>query len=297
MQVYLSAIGQGVLWSVMGIGLYISFRILNFADLTSEASFTMGAASGVYLITTGMNPFLATFLAIFAGMFAGWITGFLTTFFEIPGLLSSIISLTGLYSINLRIMGRPNLSLRGFETVYDQLANQLDSALLRQYLLGGLVVLVIILTLNYFFKTDLGQSIIATGDNEVMARSLGIPANQMKRIALMLANGLIALSGALVAQDNGFSDISMGSGTVVVAMSSIVIGEVLFRKQLTLSLRLVSIVFGAIIYRLILVFVLRLGFNPNDFRLVSALVLAVFLAFPTVKRKLTQGQSSHKKGA
>lgn len=295
MGIYLSAVYQGILWGIMGLGLYISFRILRFADLTSEASFTVGAATTVVVISLGVHPILGTLLSIVAGMFAGLITGFLTTYFEIPGLLASIISLTGFYSINLRIMGSPNLSLRGLETIYSILEPFTSSIQAQRFIVGLIFTAIVIIFLSYLFKTDLGQAIVATGDNEIMAGSLGIRTPEMKRLALMFANGFIALSGALVAQDNGFSDIQMGTGTVVVAMSSIVIGEVLFRRQLPLSMRFVSIIVGSIIYRLIIVFVLRLGFNPNDFRLISALVLTIFLAFPVVSRKLKEDKATFNK--
>ncbi|MGO3201602.1 MAG: ABC transporter permease [Ruoffia tabacinasalis] len=286
MSIYFSAVYQGILWGIMGLGLYISFRILRFADLTSEASFTLGAASAVTLITMGVNPIIATFASIITGMLAGLVTGLLTTYFDIPALLASIISLTGFYSINLRVMGSPNLSLRGFDTIYSYLSEVIDSVQYQRAIVGLIVVLLVILFMTYLFKTDLGQAIIATGDNEIMAASFGIKTNTMKRLALMFANGFIALSGALVAQDNGFSDVQMGTGTVVVAMSSIVIGEVIFRKQMKLSGRFISIVVGSVIYRLIIVFVLQLGFNPNDFRLISALVLAIFLALPAISKKM-----------
>ncbi|MFL2128137.1 ABC transporter permease [Ruoffia sp. FAM 26255] len=286
MSIYFSAVYQGILWGIMGLGLYISFRILRFADLTSEASFTLGAASAVTLITMGVNPIIATFASIITGMLAGLVTGLLTTYFDIPALLASIISLTGFYSINLRVMGSPNLSLRGFDTIYSYLSEVIESVQYQRAIVGLIVVLLVILFMTYLFKTDLGQAIIATGDNEIMAASFGIKTNTMKRLALMFANGFIALSGALVAQDNGFSDVQMGTGTVVVAMSSIVIGEVIFRKQMKLSGRFISIVVGSVIYRLIIVFVLQLGFNPNDFRLISALVLAIFLALPAISKKM-----------
>lgn len=286
MAIYLSAVYQGILWGIMGLGLFISFRILRFADLTSEASFTLGAASAVTLITMGVNPIVATFASVFAGMVAGLITGIMTTYFEIPSLLASIISFTGFYSINLRVMGSPNLSLRGYDTIYSYFSPLIEQAQNQRFLIGILMVLLVIMLMTFLFKTDLGQAIIATGDNEIMAGSFGIKTDSMKRLALMFANGLIALSGALVAQDNGFSDVQMGTGTVVVAMASIVIGEVIFRGQLKLSGRFVSIVIGSILYRLIIVFVLQLGFNPNDFRLISALVLAIFLALPAITAKL-----------
>lgn len=286
MSLYFSAVAQGILWGIMGLGLYISFRILRFADLTSEASFTMGASVAAAMTTSGFNPLVSTLGAIVAGMFAGLITGILTTYFDIPPLLASIITLTGLYSINLRIMGNPNVSFRGSDTLFDMMGKVTDHVLTQRVSVGIIFVIISIILLDYFFKTDIGQAVIATGDNEIMAKSLGINTPHMTRIALMFANGLIGLSGALVAQDNGFSDIQMGTGTVVVAMSSIVIGEVLFKKELKISKRLASIVIGAVIYRVILVFVLRLGFNSNDFRLLSATVLAIFLAFPAVNAKL-----------
>ncbi len=280
MTIYLGALTEGFLWGIMGLGLYISFRILRFADLTSEASFTLGAAISVALMSNGMNPFLATAIAILGGVVAGFVTGFLTTVLDIPGLLSSIITMTALYSVNLRIMGKPNASFRGSETIFSVLSNIISDELLLDAVVGIVFVGLIIMGLTYFFQTDFGQSLIAAGDNPIMAISLGIKTKKITRIALMIANGLIALSGALIAQNNGFSDVSMGTGTVVVAMASIVIGEVLFRRDLTLSKRFMSIILGAIIYRLILVFVLRLGLDPNDFKLISAIVLTVFLAFP-----------------
>lgn len=294
MAIYFSALYQGILWGIMGLGLYISFRILRFADLTSEASFTLGAASAVTLISMSVNPIAATFLSILSGMFAGLVTGILTTYFEVPSLLASIISLTGFYSINLRIMGSPNLSLRGFDTIYSYLNAFIESSQHQRFFVGIVISLLVIVFMTYLFKTDLGQAIIATGDNEIMAGSIGIRTDSMKRLALMFANGFIALSGALVAQDNGFSDVQMGTGTVVVAMSSIVIGEVLFRKQLKLSGRFLSIMLGSVIYRLIIVFVLRLGFNPNDFRLISALVLAIFLALPAISKKINFNKTTNK---
>ncbi|MBD3948238.1 ABC transporter permease [Tuanshanicoccus lijuaniae] len=292
MTIYLNAMSQGVLWGIMGIGLYITFRILRFADLTSEASFTMGVSVAVSLITQGVSPILATVAAIFGGMLTGYVTGLLMTLFDIPSLLAGIITLTGFYSINLRIMGKPNVSLRRLATIYDEgIATLFQSTLVQRTVIGLMIVMIVVLLLSFFFRTDLGQAMIATGDNEIMAKSLGIKTASMKRFALVLANGIIGLAGALVAQDNSFGDISMGTGTVVVALSSIVIGEVLL-KQLTMPLRLLAIVLGSVIYRVILVFVLQLGFNANDFRLISAIVLAIFLAFPTISISVRQAIST-----
>ncbi|MGO4937124.1 ABC transporter permease [Fundicoccus sp. Sow4_H7] len=295
MQLYYSAIFEGILYSIMALGLYITFRILRFADLTTEASFTLGAAVAVSLISQGMNPILATLLSIVGGMLAGFITGLLMTYFEIPSLLASIITLTGLYSINLRVMQRPNINLRGFDTIFSMIEPWINSANIRVLVIGLIIVLICISLLAFFFKTDLGQAMVATGDNEIMAKSIGINTSAMKILALMIANGLIGFCGAFIAQNNGFADVTMGNGIVVIAMSSIVIGEVFF-KDLSLAARLMSIVIGSIVYQIIIVFVLQLGLHPTDFRLISALVMAVFLSFPTIKRKLTIQFANQKKG-
>lgn len=280
---YLFAISEGLLWAIMGLGLYISFRILRFADLTSEASFTIGSATTAALMTQyHIQPLVACLIAMVVGAFVGWITGALTTFLRIPGILASIITMTGLYSINLRIMQAPNLSYRSVDTIFDKL-NQIGmQPLLANFIVGFIAVIVIILFLSWLFKTDFGQAIIATGDNETMALSLGIRIRQMHRFALMISNSIIALSGALVSQQTGFSDISLGTGTVVIAMSAIVIGEVVLSGDLKLSTRLITIVLGAAIYRLILTLVLRIGLNPNDFKMISALILALFLGLPHI---------------
>ena len=285
MGIYYSAIAQGLLYSLMGIGLYITFRILKFADLTSEASFSVGAAVAVKTLTLGLHPVLSLITAFVAGMLTGLVTGLLMTYFEIPSLLAGIITLTAFYSINLRIMERANLSLRQVKTLYDLLANLLADSTSRIFLVGIILTLIVILLLGYFFKTDLGQSMVASGDNEVMAHSLGISVKLMKCLALMASNGIIAMSGALIAQQNGYADVDMGTGTVIIALSSIIIGEMLF-KQLTLTMRLGAIVLGSVLYRLLLVAVLKLGFLPSDFRLISALVLAIFLALPAMRKKL-----------
>lgn len=291
MGIYISAIIQGILWSIMGLGLFVSFRMLRFADLTSEASFVVGAAVTVTLIGQGIPAGLSTLFAILAGSVTGLITGILMTYLQIPSLLSGIITLTALYSINLRIMGRANVSLRNQATVYDVFGSTI-SATSAKFIIGLFVVVVCILLLTYFFQTDLGQAVIATGDNEVMAQSLGISIARMKCLALMISNGLIALCGGLLAQYNQFADVSMGLGTVIVALSSIIIGEVIFHRQLRLFGRFMSIIVGSVIYRLLLVIVLQLGFHPSDFRLVSASILAFVLALPLLKSRLF----SHKKG-
>lgn len=285
--IYYSAIIQGILYSIMGIGLYISFRILNFADMTSESSFTIGATTCAVALMNGVHPIIALVISFISGSLAGLVTGILMTIFKIPGLLAGIISFTGLYSVNLRILGKANAAISKETTIYHLLINVTHDKKLQVFIIGSMLTLLIILLLSYLFKTDFGQSMIATGDNEVMASSLGVSTKLMKCAALMTANGLIAVSGALVAQNDARADVTMGVGTVIVALASIIIGEVLF-KNLSLKGRLFSIIIGASIYRLLLTFVLKLGFKSSDNRLISAILLAFFLAFPLMKQYVSR---------
>lgn len=283
MNLIVSSIGQGLLWALLGLGLYLTFRILNFADMTVEGTFPLGAAVAVSLITQGMDPLLATVMACLAGMLAGLVTGLLYTKGKIPILLAGILVMTAIYSINLRVMGRSNISLLGKRTLFNapflrDLPQYFDSIFV------GIVVIVIITALLIFFlNTDYGQAFIATGDNPNMARSLGIHTDTMVIVGLMLSNGLVALCGALIAQNNGYSDINMGIGTIVIALASIIIGEVAF-GELTLNQRLVAVTLGSIIYRLILLAVLQLGFSANDLNLISSIVLAICMMLPQLER-------------
>jgi putative ABC transport system permease protein len=263
MSLIVSSIGQGLLWALLGIGLFLTFRILNLADMTVEGTFPLGAAVAVAAISRGMAPWLATLLAVGAGMLAGLVTGLLYTKGKIPFLLAGILTMTAVYSVNLRILGKSNVSLLGKQTVFNShfltsLPQYFDSVVL-----GVIVVIVITLLTIFFLNTDYGQAFIATGDNPVMAKSLGIHTDQMVNAGLMISNGLVGLCGALIAQNNGYADINMGIGTIVIALASIIIGEVAF-GELSLNQRLVAITLGSIIYRLILLVVLRLGFSAND---------------------------------
>ena len=251
MNLIVSAIGQGLLWALLGLGLYLTFRILNFADMTVEGTFPLGAAVAVANLAHGMSPYLATFLALLAGMIAGLVTGLLYTKGKIPILLAGILTMTAIYSINLRIMGGSNISLIGKKTL---LNNEFLKSLPQYFnsvVLGVIVVVIITGILVFFLNTDFGQAFIATGDNPKMAKSLGIYTDSMIIIGLMLSNGIVALCGALIAQNNGYADINMGIGTIVIALASIIIGEVAF-GELTLNQRLVAVTLGSIIYRLIL---------------------------------------------
>ncbi|MPQ21335.1 ABC transporter permease [Carnobacterium divergens] len=285
MNLIVTATSQGLLWGVMALGIFITFRILDLPDMTAEGSFPLGAAVCAKLILSGVHPIVATLVAFISGMLAGAITGFLITKCNIPGLLAGILTMTGLYSINLRIMGRANLSLLGKEKLNDLLRPLQLPAQFDTILIGLIIVVVVILLLILFFNTELGQALIATGDNEIMARSLGVSTNKTKILALMLSNGMIAFAGGLITQDNGYADISMGIGTIVIGLASVIIGEVVF-GNLSLGNRLICVILGAIIYRLIITFVLVIGLQPNDLKLFSAIILAVCLALPSLRLKL-----------
>lgn len=285
MNLIVTATSQGLLWGVMALGIFITFRILDLPDMTAEGSFPLGAAVCAKLILSGVHPIIATLVAFISGMLAGAITGFLITKCNIPGLLAGILTMTGLYSINLRIMGRANLSLLGKEKLNDLLRPLHLPAQFDTILIGLIIVVAVILLLILFFNTELGQALIATGDNEIMARSLGVSTNKTKILALMLSNGMIAFAGGLITQDNGYADISMGIGTIVIGLASVIIGEVVF-GNLSLGNRLICVILGAIIYRLIITFVLVIGLQPNDLKLFSAIILAVCLALPSLRLKL-----------
>lgn len=283
MNLIVSAIGQGLLWALLGLGLYLTFRILNFADMTVEGTFPLGAAVAVANLAHGMSPYLATFLALLAGMIAGLVTGLLYTKGKISILLAGILTMTAIYSINLRIMGGSNISLIGKKTL---LNNEFLKSLPQYFnsvVLGVIVVVIITGILVFFLNTDFGQAFIATGDNPKMAKSLGIYTDSMIIIGLMLSNGIVALCGALIAQNNGYADINMGIGTIVIALASIIIGEVAF-GELTLNQRLVAVTLGSIIYRLILLVVLQLGFSANDLNLISSIVLALCMMLPQLEK-------------
>lgn len=283
MNLIVSAIGQGLLWALLGLGLYLTFRILNFADMTVEGTFPLGAAVAVANLAHGMSPYLATFLALLAGMIAGLVTGLLYTKGKIPILLAGILTMTAIYSINLRIMGGSNISLIGKKTL---LNNEFLKSLPQYFnsvVLGVIVVVIITGILVFFLNTDFGQAFIATGDNPKMAKSLGIYTDSMIIIGLMLSNGIVALCGALIAQNNGYADINMGIGTIVIALASIIIGEVAF-GELTLNQRLVAVTLGSIIYRLILLAVLQLGFSANDLNLISSIVFALCMMLPQLEK-------------
>lgn len=284
MGLMVSAIGQGLLWALLGLGLYLTFRILNFADMTVEGTFPLGAAVAVTAIMKGVSPILATLLAGIAGMVAGLTTGLLYTKGKIPSILAGILVMTAIYSINLRIMGKANTALFGKANLFissylKSLPKYFDSVFI-----GFLVITLFSIIIIFGLNTSWGQAFIVTGDNPQMARSLGIKTDRMVIWGLMISNGLVGICGALIAQSNGYADLNMGIGTIVIALASIIIGEVVF-KNLTLNQRLIAVILGSIIYRLLLLLVLQLGFSTNDLNLISAFVLALCMMLPQFEKR------------
>lgn len=285
MSMIVSSIGQGLLWAVLGVALFLTFRILNFPDMTVEGSFPLGASTAVVMIAHGIDPFIATIAAFLVGTIAGLITGLLYTKGKIPILLSGILVMTATLSINLRIMGSANISLLNQKSIFSIKILQHLPKYFDSVFLGLVIIAVITAGLIFFLQTELGQAFIATGDNPNMAQSIGIQTDRMTIMGLMLSNGLIAFGGAVIAQNNGYADINMGIGIIVIALASIIIGEVVF-GELTLNERLVAVIVGSILYRLVLLAVLRLGFSTNDINLISAIVLAAAMILPQLRHAL-----------
>lgn len=285
MSMIVSAIGQGLLWSILGIGLFLTFRILDFPDMTVEGTFPFGAAVAVALISHGFSPVFGLVGAFVAGLLAGLTTGLLYTKGHVPILLAGILVMTALYSINLRVLGRSNLSLLNKPNLFSASFLKNLPPYFDSIVLGVVFCVIVVLLVIWFLQTDLGQAFIATGDNENMARSLGIHTDNMKIMGLMVANGFIGLAGGLIAQNNGYADVNMGVGVIVIGLAAIIVGEVAF-GELTLNQRLVATVLGSIIYRFVLLVVLALGFSTNDLKLISAIVLALALMLPAFEKKL-----------
>lgn len=274
----------GLIYALMALGIFISFRILNVADLTVDGSFTLGASCSA-IITLAGHPFLGLLAGMVAGALAGMITAFLQTKMKIQPILAGILTMTGLYSINLRIMrNSPNISLLNIPTVFDPMKKLVGNQLAK-LVLPLLIVALLITLLVLFFKTQLGLSIRATGDNEDMVRSSSINADFTKTIGLAIGNAIVALSGALITQYQQFSEINMGIGMVVVAMASLIIGEVLFGSK-TLLQHVVAVTLGSILYRIIIAFILRANTSPSDLKLISSVIVALALSFPVIKNKL-----------
>lgn len=281
------AVSQGILWGVLVLGVYITYKILDIADLTVDGSFALGGCVCATLVVGyGMNPILALILSTLAGMTAGLVTGFLHTAFEIPAILSGILTQIALWSINLRIMGKSNTPLLKSETIFSgfvEITGMKSS--MASGLIGLLIAVILIIGLYWFFGTEIGSALRATGNNEDMIRALGVNIKMTKMIALALSNGLVGLSGGLVCQSQKYADIGMGTGAIVIGLAAIVIGDVLMGKLRSFGSRLTSAIVGSVVYFLIRAIVLQLGMDANDMKLLSAIIVALALCIPVAANK------------
>lgn len=288
------AISQGLIWGVMALGVYITFKILNYADMTCDGSFAFGGAvSATLTVVFGWNPFLSLIIATLSGMAAGAVTGLLHTKCKIPAILSGILTMISLFSINLRVMGKANTPLLGVDTIITKIINILPESITSIYNINAWVTMSVgivftiatIGILYWFFGTEIGSTIRATGNNEDMVRALGGNTDVMKILGLVIGNGLVGLSGGLVAQTQGYADVGMGTGTIVIGLASIVIGEALFGRRFSFAYKLMSVVIGSVLYRIIIAVVLQLGLKTDDMKLLTGVLVTVALSVPEFNRQ------------
>ena len=292
------SVSQGLIWGIMAIGVYVTYRILDVADLTVDGSFATGGAVAVVLILRGCNLWLAMLAAFAAGLIAGAVTGLLHTFMGIPPILAGILTQLSLYSINLKIMGKANQSINVNQTdLLVSLRWVKEWALRNPIATVGIVMALLIAVLYWFFGTEMGCAIRATGINLHMSRAQGINTSFNKVLGIMLSNGLVAFSGAFLAQYQGFADVKMGQGAIVIGLAAVIIGEALFGKIFkNFALRLLSVAIGSIIYYIVIQAVITLGFDANLLKLLSAAIVAVFLAVPYWKRQYKETHMRKPKG-
>lgn len=288
-----SAATLGVIWGIMALGLYLTYRVLNYADLTVDGSLALGGAISAVYVASGVQPMLAILLATIGGMIAGFVTGVLHTKLGIPDLLAGILTQFGLYSINLRIMGKPNIGLLSATTIFTQV-KELGVPSKWAGLVVGLIFAIILIILVYcFFGTEIGCALRATGNNPDMVKAMGANTKAYVVLGLVVGNGLVAMSGAILAQYQGYADVTMGTGTIVIGLAAIMIGEVLFSKR-TYFHRLAGVIIGSIVYRIIIAFVLKISLSASggsgtplitsdDMKLITALIVIVALVSPKIK--------------
>lgn len=287
------ALAQGLIWGIMAIGVYITFRVLDFADLTVDGTLATGGAVLVITMMNGMNVYVALLLSFIAGCVAGLVTGVLNTLLGVPPILAGILTQLALYSVNLRILGKSNQALSIYK--YHVLASMTD--ITKAIIIVAIFVVAIIAILYWFFDTELGHSIRATGCNQNMSRANGINIKFTKIVALILSNGLVALAGGLLSQYQGFADVNMGRGAIVIGLAAVIIGEVIFGKIFkNFALRLLAVAFGGIIYYIVMQFVINLGLNTDDLKLLTAVIVAIFLGIPYIKSQYAQKHIKSKGG-
>ncbi|WP_395345308.1 ABC transporter permease [Levilactobacillus parabrevis] len=279
----ITSIGQGLLWAPLAIGVFITFRILDIPDLTTEGSFPLGTAVTVSAMVSGQSALVASLLGFLAGCLAGWVTGVLDTKLRMPSLLAGILTMTGLYSINMHVMGKSNVPLLN-QRVLTSYLPATWSVDLQTIIVGAVITGVVMAALIWLFKTRLGLSLMATGNNSAMSAANGIYTDRMVIIGYMVSNGCIALSGALIAQSNGYADIGMGIGTIVIGLASVLVGEIFLRGR-QMWVRLTAMVVGAIIYRFLLTVAMGLGFPVDDLKILSAGILVVVICLPLIRNK------------
>ena len=279
------AVAQGIIWGIMAIGVYLTYRVLDVADLTVDGTLATGGATLVMCTIGGMPVWMALIVAVLAGCVAGLVTGIFHTKFGIPAILAGILTQLALYSINLRILGdKANQTISVVQ--YDLMVSlrNIPAAII----VAGIMAVALIVVLYWFFGTELGCSIRATGCNQAMSRANGINTERNKVVGLVVSNGIVALSGALLAQYQGFADVNMGKGAIVIGLAAVIISEVVFGKLFkNFALKLLAAVLGGIIYYFAITLVLRMGLNANDLKMFSALVVAVFLGVPYWKSQFT----------
>ena len=288
----LGAVEQGLVYGIMVIGVYLTFRILDFPDLTVDGSLPLGASISAVAITNGVNPYLSLVIALAGGFLAGMITAILNTKFKILHLLASILTMIALYSINIRIMSGPNVALLGQETVFDAVIGLGVPAHLAGLIIFGIFALIVLSFIIWFLGSEIGQAILAVGDNPQMIRSLGVNTDTIIILGVGLSNGLVALSGALVAQNQGAADVGMGIGTIVAGLASVIIGETLFGCN-TIARAFIAALLGSVVYRLAIALALGLEFggfrfNPSDLNLITAVLVISALIAPNLKKRLMQ---------
>jgi putative ABC transport system permease protein len=278
---------EGLVFGLVTIGVYITFRVLAFPDLSVDGTFPLGGAIAAVLIVAGVNPFLATLAALGGGLVAGLVTGLLNTKLRISALLAGILMMVGLYSINLRIMSGANVPLLREVTSFDVIAELfgLHGGLIVSITLVSVVVTIFFLLLNWFLRTEIGLALRATGDNEEMVRGFGVDTDKTVLLGCSVSNGLVALAGALVAQNQGFSDVGMGIGMIVLGLAAVIIGEGLFHPK-GIAPILLACLGGTFVYRLFITIALRLGMAPGDLKLITALLVVVVLAVPYLQKRL-----------
>lgn len=282
------AVAQGVLWGIMVLGVYITYRLMDIADLTVDGSFALGACvCAVLVVNKQVDPVVALLVSAMAGLAAGAVTGILHTVFEIPAILAGILTQISLWSINLRLMGgKSNIPLLKVETLVSKFVKMTGLTQSQASMIIGIIAAIIIIAFLYwFFGTEIGSAMRATGNNEDMVRALGVNTKMTKLLALTLSNGLVGLSGALVCQSQKYGDINLGTGAIVIGLASIVIGEVLMGRLTSFYWKLTSVVVGSVTYFVIRALVLRMGLDANDMKLLSAIIVALALSFPVVLSK------------